>query len=50
LSHVDKAKNDKELTKLKDKILRFKEKYDVILNKEKELNKPVIHVSKYTFI
>lgn len=44
------AQCDKDLAKLKVKILRFKEKYDLILEMEAQKNKPVIHISKHAFI
>lgn len=38
------------MVKLKEKIQRFKVKYDVILEKENEINKPVIQISKHAFV
>lgn len=49
LSYKDLAACDKLLAKLKVKILRFKEKYDLIMEIEAQQNKPVIHISKHAF-
>ena len=38
------------MVKLKEKIQRFKVKYDVKLEKENEINKPVIQISKHAFV
>ena len=38
------------MTKVKEKILRFKEKYDEIIEKEDQINKPVLYISKHTYV
>ena len=51
IDYKEKSKCQKELTKLRDKIKRFTEKYDTILDKEeKDTNTPIIHISKHSFI
>ena len=42
LSHKEKADYSKLLVKLNDKIKRFSENYDEILDKENSIRKPVI--------
>ena len=44
------ADYNNKMTKLKEKIGRFKEKYDDIIDKENGISKPVLSISKHVYV
>lgn len=44
------AEYNNKMTKLKEKIGRFKEKFDDIINKENGISKPVLFISKHVYV
>lgn len=50
ISNHQKAEYSLNMTKLQEKIGRFKDKYDEIMKKEDGISKPVMSISKHLFV